>query len=72
MVQTKSGAEVPSTPPRVDDPDQIPDQIVVKTQGPPQETCEYTYILGALAKIHSGTQEGSKQTRGDSTYTKGH
>jgi len=31
-------------------------------------SCEYTYILGALAKIHSGTQEGSKQTRGDITY----
>jgi hypothetical protein len=34
--------------------------------------CEYTYILGALAKIHSRTQEGSKQTRGDSTYTAGY
>ena len=31
--------------------------------------CEYTYILGALAKIHSGAQERSKQTRGYSTYT---
>ncbi len=38
----------------------------------PSEPCEYTYILGALAKIHSGTQEGSKQTRGDSTYTAGY
>ena len=34
--------------------------------------CEYTYILGALAKIHSGTQERSKRTRGDSTYVAGH
>ena len=34
--------------------------------------CEYTYILGALAKIHSGTLERSKQTRGDSTYVAGH
>ena len=33
--------------------------------------CEYTYILGALAKIHSGAQERSKQTRGDSTYAAG-
>jgi hypothetical protein len=37
MVQTRSGARVPSTTPRVDDPDQIPDQIVVNTQGQPQE-----------------------------------
>jgi hypothetical protein len=34
--------------------------------------CEYTYILGALAKIHSGTQERSKWTRGDSTYAAGY
>jgi hypothetical protein len=34
--------------------------------------CEYMYILGALAKIHSGTQERSKWTRGDSTYVAGH
>jgi hypothetical protein len=34
--------------------------------------CEYTYILRALTKIHSGTQERSKWTRGDSTYTAGH
>jgi hypothetical protein len=34
--------------------------------------CEYTYILGALAKIYSGTQERSKWTRGDSTYTAGY
>jgi hypothetical protein len=34
--------------------------------------CEYTYILGALAKIHSGTLERSKQTRGDSKYVAGH
>jgi hypothetical protein len=34
--------------------------------------CEYTYILRALAKIHSGTQEGSKQTRGDSMYKAGY
>jgi hypothetical protein len=33
--------------------------------------CEYTYILRALAKIHSGTQERSKQTSGDSTYAAG-
>jgi hypothetical protein len=31
--------------------------------------CEYTYILGALTKIHSGTQEGSKQTRRDTART---
>ena len=35
-------------------------------------SCEYTYILGALAKIHSGTLERSKRTRGDSTYVAGH
>ena len=34
--------------------------------------CEYTYILRALAKIHSGTQKRSKLTRGDSTYVAGH
>jgi hypothetical protein len=34
--------------------------------------CEYTYILGALAKIYSGTQERSKWTRGDSTYAAGY
>jgi len=34
--------------------------------------CEYMYILGALAKIHSGTQKRSKLTRGDSTYVAGH
>jgi hypothetical protein len=34
--------------------------------------CEYTYILGALAKIYSGTQERSKWTRGDSTYAPGY
>ena len=33
---------------------------------------EYTYILGALAKIYSGTQERSKWTRGDSTYAAGY
>jgi hypothetical protein len=32
---------------------------------------EYTYILGALAKIHSGTLERCKQTRRDSTYAAG-
>jgi hypothetical protein len=37
MVQTRSGAGVPSTPPSGDDQDQIPDQIVVNTQGQPQE-----------------------------------
>jgi len=30
------------------------------------------YILGALAKNHSGTQERSKWNRGDSTYTASH
>jgi hypothetical protein len=34
--------------------------------------CEYMHILGVLAKIHSGTQEVSKRTRGDSTYVTGH
>jgi hypothetical protein len=34
--------------------------------------CEYTYILEALAKPHSGAQERSKRTRGDSTYVAGH
>jgi hypothetical protein len=37
MVQTKSGAGMPSTPPRGVDQDQIPDQIVVDTQGQPLE-----------------------------------
>jgi hypothetical protein len=34
--------------------------------------CEYTCILGALAKIHSGAQERSNRTRGDSTYAAGY
>jgi hypothetical protein len=34
--------------------------------------CEYTYILGALTKIYSGTQERSKRTRGDGTYAAGY
>ena len=37
MVQTRSGAGMPSTPLRGDDQDQIPDQIVVGTQGQPLE-----------------------------------
>jgi len=37
MVQTRSGAGMPSTPPRGDDQDQVPDQIVVDTQGQPLE-----------------------------------
>jgi hypothetical protein len=37
MVQTRSGAGMPSTPPRGDDHVQIPDQIVVDTQGQPLE-----------------------------------
>jgi hypothetical protein len=34
--------------------------------------CEYAYILRALPKIYSGTQERSKWTRGDSTYAAGY
>jgi hypothetical protein len=34
--------------------------------------CEYTYILRVLAKVHSGTQERSKRTRGDGTYATGY
>jgi hypothetical protein len=37
-----------------------------------QRQVDYMYILGALAKIHSGTQERSKWTRGDSTYAAGY
>jgi hypothetical protein len=41
-------------------------------EGKQAMVCEYTYILGALAKIHSGAQERSKRTRGDSTYVADH
>jgi hypothetical protein len=37
MVQARSGAGMPSTPPRGDDQDQIPDQIIVGTQGQPSD-----------------------------------